>query len=82
MSNKNSTELKTAREWYSHLREPYKSKAIKNSGSKIDDKFISISYAINHCFTWEDTIEWIEYWKDIYDNPDPYKDYWRNSFII
>lgn len=82
MSSENSTEPKTAREWYSHLKEPYKSKAIKNSGWKIDYKFISISDAINDCFIWADTIEWAEYWRDIHNNPDAYKNYWRNSFII
>lgn len=62
---------KTAKEWFQHLKEPWRSEAIKASDkqvriSRIKPSYPSLSEALLGEFTWEDTPqEWL-YWHKIH----------------
>jgi hypothetical protein len=58
--------MKTAKEWFQKLPEPYRTQALENSdGLKI--KYQSLPDALMGNFTWDDTPQGDEYWDKIHD---------------
>jgi hypothetical protein len=60
------TEEKTVREWLNTLKEPYKSKALKQTNSYTSKETTNyISSALYKAFDWNDSEEGWEYWNDL-----------------
>jgi len=58
--------MKTAKEWFQKLPEPYRTQALENS-DVLKIKYQSLPDAIMGNFTWDDTPQGDEYWDKIHD---------------
>lgn len=57
---------KTIKEWLNTLKEPYKSKALRQTNSYTSKETTNcISSALYKAFDWNDSQEGWEYWKDL-----------------
>ena len=56
--------MKTIKEWFDTLPEPYKSQAIKNT-TDLDAQESSLSRALKFAFVWDYTPEDFYYWMDV-----------------
>ena len=57
---------KTIKEWLNTLKEPYKSKALRQTNSYTSKETTNcISNALYKAFDWSDSQEGWEYWKDL-----------------
>lgn len=55
--------MKTAREWFSELEEPYRSQAIKRIDK--NNEYESLRMALLCEFTWSETPQGHEYWYNL-----------------
>lgn len=61
-----TTEEKTVKQWLNTLKEPYKTKAIKQTNKQIlKEKVDSLIVALYKMFLWKDSQEGDEYWRDL-----------------
>ena len=61
------TQMKTIKELYETLPEPYRTQAINNSYNK-DEMFSSLYDALLSGFLWSETPEGFDYWNDYVDS--------------
>jgi len=59
--------MKTIREWFNDLEEPYKTQALENTGEK-SLKIIaeSMSEALSSAFYWADSYQGHQYWFNVF----------------
>jgi hypothetical protein len=58
--------MKTAKEWFQMLPEPYRTQALENSNG-LERQYESLPTALFVNFTWIDTPQKGEYWNDIHE---------------
>jgi len=55
--------MKTAKEWFETLEEPYRTQAIENTDEDLlKEKFFNLSKALIYSFLWGNTPQGHEYW--------------------
>jgi len=58
---------KTIEQWFQELPEPYRTKALENCTSPIDNEMVgSMMDALASGFLWQDTPEGEAYWDDVF----------------
>ncbi len=64
--------LKTRKEWFKTLEEPYRTQAINNTiqqnESLLEVEKESLSIALSMGFTYKSSPEGVDYWRDLYDS--------------
>lgn len=61
--------MKTIKEWFNTLEEPYKTQALKNTKADIlSEKAEDLSDALLRAFIWIDSPEGHEYWDELEDS--------------
>ena len=60
------TEEKTVKEWLNTLKEPYKSKALRQTNEDILNLYCdSLLNSLYQMFDWQISFEGLEYWSDL-----------------
>ena len=61
-----TTEEKTVKQWLNTLKEPYKSKALRQTNEDILNSYCgSLLNSLYQMFDWQSSFEGLEYWSDL-----------------
>lgn len=61
--------LKTRKEWFETLEDPYKTELIQNSSPlKLKQKVVSLEIAVIMAFVWGDSPQKHKYWENFYNS--------------
>lgn len=59
--------MKTIKEWFETLEEPYRTEAINNTeGKKLNSKQFSLIGSLEIAFIWQESLQKQEYWEGLY----------------
>ena len=61
--------MKTAKEWFETLKEPYRTQAIDNTSDEyLGKEYEHLSDALLSSFSWIETPQKFYYWDELYEN--------------